>query len=201
MTGVVAVVALDNTVVPAQPAGKRTQWLERAEAACSDEEYAAFERTTLKSSACSRVLPTPVPWDDYGLAEARLASTKSKDPSTQVGAAIFDARRRLVSKGWNGFPQGVRDDPARYADRAVKLEVVLHAEVNAILFAQRDLSGCALYVWPMPPCARCAAVIVQSGIARVVAPAPSPEHVERWGYSLALMRMLFGEAGVELLEV
>ena len=46
----------------------------------------------------------------------------------------------------------------------------MHAELNAILFSRERLDGCTLYTIPMPPCDRCAAAIIQSGISKVVFP-------------------------------
>jgi dCMP deaminase len=140
-------------------------------------------------------------WDRYGLDLARVAAGRSRDPSTQCGAVILDAQHRLVSSGYNGLPRGIPDDPALYEDRERKLALVLHAEENALLFAQRDLSGATIYVWPMPPCSRCAAKIVQAGIKRVVTLAPTAEQDERWGTSFDLARWLYQQAGVEYVEV
>lgn len=140
-------------------------------------------------------------WDDYGMSLARWAAQKSKDPSTRVGAAVLDPERRIVSTGFNGLPRGIPDDLKILSDREIKLSLVLHAEENAILFAQRSLAGCTIYVWPMPPCSRCAAKIAQVGIARVVATAPSPEHRERWGWSLDLARWVYEQAGIEYVEM
>lgn len=36
--------------------------------------------------------------------------TRSKDPSTQVGACIVNDNNRIVSMGYNGFPSGCSDD-------------------------------------------------------------------------------------------
>ncbi len=140
-------------------------------------------------------------WDSRFLSLAHHVAQWSKDISTRVGAVIVDHNRVIVSTGYNGFPRGVADDPALLADRATKYELVIHAEVNAILFAGRELDGCTIYVWPMPPCSRCASVIAQSGITRVVAPAPSAEHRERWGKSLDLARWIYDQAGIEYVEV
>ena len=139
-------------------------------------------------------------WDDYGMSLARAVAAKSKDPSTQVGCVILDQESRHVSSGYNGLPRGIPDDLKILADREVKLSLALHAEENALLFAQRSLAGCTLYVWPMPPCSRCAAKIAQVGIKRVVATAPSAEHRERWGWSLDLARWVYDQAGIEYVE-
>jgi dCMP deaminase len=87
------------------------------------------------------------------------------------------------------------------AARDVKLALTIHAEANAILFAQQPLDGCTIYVWPVPPCSNCAALIVQTGISRVVTRAPGPAWIERWGASMDLARWAYDHAGVDYLEL
>ena len=136
-------------------------------------------------------------WDDRYLVLAAHVSHWSKDPSTQTGAVIVSPRNRLVSLGFNGFPEGIADDE-RLADRALKLELITHCEVNALVSAARDLHGCTLYTWPLLSCSRCASIMIQAGITRAVAPLNT---IERWTENLKLSRKLFEEAGVEILEV
>jgi len=137
-------------------------------------------------------------WDRWFLGMAEYVATASKDPSTRCGAVIVDRKRRVVAVGYNGLARGVTDDPARLHDRDTKLAVTVHAEVNAILFAGRDLTGCTLYAVPFASCSRCAAVVIQSGITRCVAPVTPPHLLDRWGRALELSAMMFREAGVEL---
>ena len=49
-------------------------------------------------------------WDEYFMGLAHLSALRSKDPNTQVGAAIVDENHRVVSVGYNGFPKGCSDD-------------------------------------------------------------------------------------------
>ncbi len=137
-------------------------------------------------------------WDRRFLDLAALVASWSKDQSTQVGAVIVDPARRVVSTGYNGLPARIEDDPAWLADRGIKLRVVLHAEDNAINFARRDLTGCTLYVWPMPPCAQCAARIIQAGITRVVTQRPDAQQLARWGADFDLAAEMYRQAGVRL---
>jgi len=137
-------------------------------------------------------------WDHRFLSLAGTIATWSKDPSTQCGAVIADKKNRLVSVGYNGFPQNTSDDPGLYADRSRKYPRVIHAEQNAMAFAQRDIEGCSMYVWPFMPCSQCAAMIVQRGISRVVTKRPTPELIERWGESNKEASQLFSEASVDL---
>ncbi len=136
-------------------------------------------------------------WDRRFLSVADLVATWSKDPSTQVGAVIVDANRRIVSQGYNGFPIGTDDDPAIYDDRNRKYKRVLHAEKNALLFAQRDLSGCTLYV-THPACGQCMAAAIQMGIARIVSRPASADMKQRWTDEFAESRSMAEEAGVIL---
>lgn len=136
-------------------------------------------------------------WDKRFLSLAEFVASWSRDPSTQVGAVVAEGKR-IVSVGFNGFPQGVDDSPERYADRDVKNKMVVHAERNAILFAKRDLKGCVLYTFPFQPCSVCAGIIIQSGIVRVAAPRMSEDVASRWKEDCELAETMFREAGVKV---
>ena len=136
----------------------------------------------------------------WALGMAEHVAKLSKDPSTKVGAVIFDDKRRIVSAGYNGFARGVKDTSSRLHDRDTKYKLTLHAEANAILFATGALDGCTIVV-THPCCAQCAAQIIQSGIKHVVWPHPSREFLMRWKDNLTLSIYQFIEAGVEVHEV
>jgi dCMP deaminase len=136
-------------------------------------------------------------WDKRFLELAEHVASWSKDPSTKCGAVIADGKR-IVSIGFNGFPTRTRDDQSLYEDRPEKYRRVIHAEQNAMAFSNRDLFGCTLYVWPIPPCSQCAAMIIQRGIFRVVTKAPTDDQAERWGESFKTTVAMFREAGVAL---
>jgi dCMP deaminase len=136
-------------------------------------------------------------WDSRFLDLARLVSTWSKDPSTQVGAVIT-RDKFVVSLGFNGHPKGVVDSAERLEVREVKYRTIIHAEINAILTAKQDLEGCTIYLWPFMPCSQCGAAIVQAGIKRVVAPKSDND---RWAESFKFTTEMFAEAGVELVEI
>lgn len=139
-------------------------------------------------------------WDIRFLEMAKVIGDWSKDPSSKVGAVIVDSRKRIISLGFNGFARGVRDDAERYQDRDVKYELVIHAEINAILFAGGDVRGYTLYS-THHPCSRCAAVICQSGIARVVIPDTISDFEKRQAGNVELAWHQFAEAGVKLSRI
>ncbi len=113
-----------------------------------------------------------ISWDEYFMGVAILASQRSKDPSTQVGACIIDGDKRILSTGYNGFPQGCSDDEFPWnRDEGLgetKYQYVVHAELNAILNASgKRLAEATLYVG-LFPCHECAKAIIQSGIKEVI---------------------------------
>ncbi len=113
-----------------------------------------------------------ISWDDYFMGVALLASERSKDPNTRVGACIVDSQNRILSTGYNGFPQGCSDDEFPWnRDESIgetKYQFVVHAELNAVLNARgRNLSGSKLYV-SLFPCHECAKAIIQSGVTEVI---------------------------------
>ena len=136
----------------------------------------------------------------WALGMAEHVAKLSKDPSTKVGAVIFDDKRRIVSAGYNGFARGVKDTSSRLHDRDTKYKLTLHAEANAILFATGALDGSTIVV-THPCCAQCAAQIIQAGIKHVVWPHPSREFLMRWQDNLTLSIDQFIAAEVEVHEV
>jgi len=109
-------------------------------------------------------------WDSYFLNIAELVATRSKDPSTQVGAVLV-SNRAIISTGYNGFPRGVNDRVPERFDRPMKYLWTIHAEENAILNAARHgvkLEGSSLYITPLPPCTECAKAIAQAGLKEVI---------------------------------
>ena len=139
-------------------------------------------------------------WDTYFLRIAAVAASKSKDPSTQVGAVIVRPDRTIVSVGYNGFPRGVADTPERLNDRPTKYSLVVHAEMNAILSARESLNGYTLYTVPFMPCDRCFMHVIQAGIKRVVFPPATPEQNERWGSAFVTVHALAKETNITLVE-
>lgn len=113
-----------------------------------------------------------ISWDEYFMGVAILSSKRSKDPDTQVGVCIVDPNKVILSTGYNGFPIGISDDLFNWdrEDRGEgsKYDLVVHAEINAILNASgKSLRGATLYT-KLFPCLSCAKAIIQSGIKEVV---------------------------------
>lgn len=132
---------------------------------------------------------------------AEHLSTWSKDPSTKCGAVIVAGRNDLVSAGYNGFAQGMKDDAELYANREVKYSRVVHCEINALIKAERSVAHCTLFTWPFVCCDRCAVVMIQARIRTFVFPELTPERAVRWGTSMAKSIAYIDEAKRTWVEV
>ncbi len=138
-------------------------------------------------------------WERRFLELAQHVASWSRDPSTKVGCVIVDQRNRVLGMGYNGFPRGVADLDERYADRPIKYKMIVHSEPNAILNAvdADELPGSRLFCTHMP-CHECSKLIIQAGIGIVFCPPPD---MERWAESQECSKLMFHEAGVELVFI
>lgn len=136
-------------------------------------------------------------WDERFCLLARHVSEWSKD-KTKVGAVLFSRKGGDITIGYNGFPMGVEDLAERLEDTDQKLELVVHAEVNAIIAAGSRSRGATLYVWGKPICSRCAGPIIQAGIKKIYALEPAKNGSSKWDKSGVTAETMFKEAGIEI---
>ena len=76
-------------------------------------------------------------WDRRFLELTDVIARWSKDPSRGVGAVIVSPSRQIVATGFNGLPRGIEDRPERL-ERPVKYDLIVHAEMNAIVQCARN---------------------------------------------------------------
>lgn len=137
-------------------------------------------------------------WDKKFFDLAEYISTWSKDRNKKVGAVIVKDNR-IISTGYNGFPQGFDDDIDSRHERPMKYMVTEHSERNAIYSAARkgDSTKDATMYLQWFPCADCARAIIQSGIVRIVCTRPDFTD-ERWGESFKVSHEMLVECGVDI---
>ncbi len=135
-------------------------------------------------------------WDIRCLELADLVGSWSKDPDRQVGAVIMKGKR-LVSTGFNGYPTETIDQIENTSQKLLK---TVHAELNALLFARENLSGCTIYV-SRYPCSGCAGAIIQKGIKIIKCPKPRMHMGSKWFESFKAAGELFQEAKVKVIYV
>lgn len=106
-------------------------------------------------------------WDHYFMEIAKQVATRSKDPSSKLGCVIVDQKRRPVSFGYNGMIQGADESKMTLSERPMKYYFAIHSEMNALIFARRDVTGCTLYN-RVATCENCLKHCLQAGIKRFV---------------------------------
>lgn len=106
-------------------------------------------------------------WDKYFMKIAETVALKSKDPSSKMGCVIVDPKKRVVSLGYNGMLQGADESKMTLGERPMKYYFSIHSEMNAILFAHQDLTGCTIYN-RVATCENCLKYCLQAGIKRFV---------------------------------
>lgn len=131
-------------------------------------------------------------WDNKFFLNALLIESYSKDPRKKVGCIVVNSDHQQLSGGYNGFPRRILDTPERLNDKQLKLQIVVHAEANAIAAAAKNghsLKYGTIYI-THPPCSQCAALIIQSGIDAVkyLQGKPKSGWEENWKLALKILR-------------
>jgi dCMP deaminase len=139
-------------------------------------------------------------WDFRFIGLAKTISQWSKDPGTKVGVVLVK-EKRIISTGYNGFPEGISDSLERYNDREIKLLYTVHAEVNAILNAAKNGSETrkSILYTTFPPCISCSKSIIQAGISTVIRPSLN-NMPERWLENFQIAQEVLSEAKVVIKE-
>ena len=107
-----------------------------------------------------------MPTSKYDIAymkTARAIAGLSHD-KTKVGCVLVKDKH-IISTGYNGTPKGT-DNETRCSNGNT-LDTVIHAEMNAVLWAKQSLEGAICYT-TFYPCKRCAIYLYQAGIKEIV---------------------------------
>lgn len=137
-------------------------------------------------------------WTKRFLEKAKVTSTWSKDPSSQVGAVAINESRRQVSEGYNGFPNGIEDSVERLHNREEKYKYVVHAEKNLVYNAcleGQSLRGSTLYVYGKPVCSQCALGVISVGIKKVIVQYDDSQ-AGPWANEWVLSKEILDEKGI-----
>ena len=126
-------------------------------------------------------------WDTYFLAIAKAVAARADCTRRQVGAVIVDPHHRIISTGYNGAPAGAPGcmtagacprgllgveavAPGSSYDTGPGACIAVHAEANALLYADGARTRGATLYCTDKPCEGCWRLIRGAGIATVVAP-------------------------------
>lgn len=109
-----------------------------------------------------------VSWDIYFMNIAEVVKTRSLDPKTQVGAVLVSMKdNRIISTGYNSVGAGLDDESIDWTDRDYVHNIVIHAEMNALLYARSMFEDSILYT-TLSPCSGCIKMLSASKIKKVI---------------------------------
>jgi len=115
-------------------------------------------------------------WDEYFMGLTNSVAERATCPRRHVGA-ILVKDKKLMGTGYNGSPSGIEDcyeqgclmeyfdDDGVQKERCIR---TIHAEVNLILFTDRDDREKSTVYVTDSPCYNCAKMLANSGIKEVV---------------------------------
>lgn len=116
-----------------------------------------------------KVLFKRLSWDEYFMRVADNIAKRSSCSRALVGAVLV-VDNRIISHGYNGSVVGDEHccDVGCIISNGHCVRVV-HAEVNALLFAHREFSSTDIVLYCTHlPCFECAKLLVNFGVKRVV---------------------------------
>jgi len=107
-----------------------------------------------------------IDWNNYFMEICNVVAKKATCPRKSVGAVVVK-NNRIISTGYNGAPKGMKhclDVGCKMVNKHCVR--VVHAEMNALLFAGREAEGAELYCTCLP-CEICMKLAIQAGIKRI----------------------------------
>lgn len=153
-----------------------------------------MEKKTIKKDPKEKI------WDERFMEIAKNVGKWSSCLRRSVGAIIVK-NHRILTTGYNGAPQGVKNCKERGECLRNKLGIesgtrqeicyAIHAEQNAVVQAAKtnvSIDGATIYVTHQP-CSLCTRILINSGIKRIVYSEGYPDD-----FSLQLLN----EANIEI---
>jgi dCMP deaminase len=112
------------------------------------------------------IMTDRIKWHDYFMKICGIVSERATCPRKSVGAIIVKDNR-IISTGYNGAPKGVQHCN-EVGCKIVNNHCVrvVHAEMNALLFAGKEAEDATLYCTCLP-CEICMKLAIQSGIKKI----------------------------------
>jgi dCMP deaminase len=105
-------------------------------------------------------------WHSYFMNLAYNISLKSKDKK-KVGAILVSSiDNRIISTGYNGLPAGINDN-IDWTNRELVHSMIIHAEMNCILYSNNKFENSILYC-TLSPCKDCIKIIAAAKINKVI---------------------------------
>ena len=107
-----------------------------------------------------------ISWEEYFMNICDQLKLRSPDPKTKVGSILVSKNNRILSAGFNGLPAGC-DENIDWADRELVRSLIIHSEVNTILYSQSRYENATLLT-SLSPCVDCIKIIAAANIKKII---------------------------------
>lgn len=109
-----------------------------------------------------------IDWETYFMNIANQVKLRSSDTHRQVGAVLVRmSDNRIISTGYNSVKSGLDDSKINWDDREFIKNLVIHAEMNCILYAESKFENCVLYS-TTSPCLACLKLLSATKVQKVI---------------------------------
>lgn len=108
-----------------------------------------------------------ISWDEYYINMCNVIKLRSKDPKRQVGSCLVSLKdNRVLSTGYNSLPANCNDD-IDWNNRDLVRTLVIHSEVNTLLYSKSNFEESILYL-TTSPCCQCIKLIAAANVRKVI---------------------------------
>ncbi len=106
-------------------------------------------------------------WDTYFMDICEVVKNRSPD-KTKVGAVMVSLKdNRIISTGYNSVCSGLDDSNIDWTNRERIKDIVIHAEMNAVLYSQSRFEDAVLYC-TLSPCKDCVKLLSATQIRKII---------------------------------
>jgi dCMP deaminase len=107
-------------------------------------------------------------WDTYFMELAEVIKIRSPDPKTKVGSVLVSLKnKRIIGSGYNGLVSGVDETLIDWNDRETVTKLIIHAEMNTVLYSHSQFENSVLYT-TLSPCQNCLKMLAASHIKKII---------------------------------
>lgn len=106
-------------------------------------------------------------WNMYYMRICEIVKTRSPD-IIKVGCVLVSMiDNRIISTGYNSVCANMDHSTINWTDRELVSNVIIHAEINALLYSQSKFEDAILYI-TRSPCIQCLKAISATKIKKIV---------------------------------
>lgn len=106
-------------------------------------------------------------WDEYFMNLCEVVKLRSQD-YYKVGSVLVSVKNnRIISTGYNSIASNLNDDEINWSQRDLISDIVIHAEMNVLLYCESKFEDSILYT-TSSPCVSCLKMLSASKIKKII---------------------------------